>query len=176
MKYKIIIACIFTMLVLSSTFCSASAIIENTTEDVVISGSDDCIVYIITPELGYMYAQFFENSEPIKGDQGPWPVLEALNLALYFSIDCYQFFVDTFVDCSFAAKARFSTKVWSTGEEIVKWDNDPSNGFSVFFDLPTNYILYKETKVDIYDSDGTWLAGNQIEFNVLLIPIINPNS
>ena len=99
-----------------------------------------------------------------------------LNIALYMSLNCYQFFVDTFLDCPSAAKARFSTKVWSTGEEIVEWDNDPSNGFSVFFDLPTDYVLYKETKVDVYDSDGNWLGGDGLDFNVLLIPIISPDA
>ena len=170
MKCKIIIACILSTLVLSCTLGGANVIIEDSIENDLLIGQEDCIVYIIQPELGYMYVQFFENVKPT--ELGYYPFLESLNLALVICLNCHQLFVDTFIDCPLAAKARFSTKVWSTGQEIVEWDNDPSDGFSAFIDLPITYILYKDIKVDLYDSNDNWIGGDEVDFNVLVLPII----
>jgi len=172
MKCKIIIACILSTLVLSCTFGGASAISENEIEEYALQGSKDCIIYIIEPELGYIHIQFHEDEEPTI-QLGPYDFFKNLNLAFYICFDCYQFFVDTFLDCPSAAKAKFSTKVWSTGQEIVKWDNDPSDGFSAFFDLPTNYVLYKETKVDVYNSNDERIGGHELDYNVFVLPIVS---
>lgn len=170
MKYKLTIACIFSMLVLSSTFGSASVINEKTTEEVVLIAPDECVVYIISPEEGYIYFQYDEDTKPIQGDQGPWPFLLTLDLALYICLGC-QFYVDTFLDCPDAECARFSTKRWSDGEEFEFWDCDPSDGFDGYFNLPCTIGLYTETKVDVYDSNDNWLAGDELDFNVLLLSI-----
>jgi hypothetical protein len=171
MKLKIIIACILSTLVLSCTFGGASVIIEDSIENDFFIGQEDCIVYIIQPELGYMYVQFFKNVKPT--ELGYYEFLKNLNLALVICLNCHQLFVDTYLDCPLAAKARFSTKAWSTGEEFEKWDNDPSDGFSAFIDLPINYILFKDTKVDVYDSNDNWIGGHKVNFNVLVLPIIS---
>ena len=167
MKYKLTIACIFSMLVLSSTLGSANVTNEKTTEDVVIIGSDDCVVYIIEPELGYIYFQLGENIEPIKSAD-PWPWLENLNLALYICLGS-QLFVDTFMICPDAECARFSIKRWLDDEEFVFWDCDLSNGASGYFTLASG--LYKELRVDLYDSNDNWLAYDEVSFNILFIGI-----
>lgn len=196
MKYKIITTGIFLMLMVGSVFGSASGIEflktnDAVCEDIALLNSDDVVdmdenkvdisefgeptIYITDPELGYIYIQFDCDEEPMKLPEYR-PFLADLNLAVYITF-CNQLHVDTFdIDIPDGSKAKFTMKNFLETEEYETWDNDSSDGFDVFFNIPCdvtkiNIKVFKEITVKVYDPDGDLIASNVLPNKVLWIYI-----